>query len=201
MERATNNRGPSHQERGHGTANGFFAIVLGAGAAGRRRDDALAIALPRLSGLGHLRAGDRGHDPGRADARGLVHAAAQRGGDPAALRRLPGHEPRAGPARHQSVLFAQEDFAARAQPERRQAQGQRQARQSDRDRRGRRLARRGLGQGRVRRRRLRDVRKGAKRIGRCATWPRRSPTTPRKSWTSPASLRCSKARTSSRARW
>jgi regulator of protease activity HflC (stomatin/prohibitin superfamily) len=29
MERATNNRGPSHQEREQGTANGFFAIVLG----------------------------------------------------------------------------------------------------------------------------------------------------------------------------
>jgi regulator of protease activity HflC (stomatin/prohibitin superfamily) len=29
MERAMNNRGPSHQERELGTANGFFAIVLG----------------------------------------------------------------------------------------------------------------------------------------------------------------------------
>ena len=56
---------------------------------------------------------------GRADAGRPVHAAAQRGGDPAALRRLPRHEPRAGPARDQSVLHAQEDLAARAQPERR----------------------------------------------------------------------------------
>ena len=30
MERATNNRGPSHQERGIATGNGFFAIVLAA---------------------------------------------------------------------------------------------------------------------------------------------------------------------------
>ena len=98
-----------------------------------------------------------------------LHAAAERSGDPAALRRLPRHDRGRRAARDQPVLHATQDLAARAQPQRRPAEGQRQARQPDRDRRRRRLARRRHREGRVRRRRLRELRQACRAKPRCAT--------------------------------
>ncbi len=71
------------------TANGFVAIVLGLALLAGGALMLLAIADRRLSGVGPVRVGIVVLIAGRADAGRPVHAAAQRGGDPAALRRLP----------------------------------------------------------------------------------------------------------------
>ena len=136
-------------------ARGLRDLAAGSSRRTARRARRLAVRRRRA----HLRR--RG-----LRARRALHAAAQRGGDPAALRRLQGHDARAGAARHEPVLHAKEDLAPRAQPQRRAAQGQRQARQPDRDRRGRRLARRRHGEGVLRRRRLRELREAAGRSRR-----------------------------------
>ena len=159
--------GSVHQERPVTTFNGFAWLAVGlalvawavyviGGAIYRRGKPRCARRVALCRRRAHLR---------RCSVRAgrAVHDAAERGGDPAALRRVPRHDARARPARHEPVLHAQEDLAPRAQPERRAAQGQRQARQSDRDRGRRRLARRRHREGALRRRRLRELREAAGR--------------------------------------
>ena len=201
MDPRMKTQGPAHVEAPIGTANGFLALLVALAllvVGGLMLAQSLVYGGPRwglfVLAILILIVGDP--HPG-----GPVHAAAQRGGDPAALRRLPRHEPRAGPARHQPVLLAQEGLAARPQPERRPAQGQRQARQPDRDRRRGGLARRRHRQGGVRRRRLRELREGAKRGGGAPSGlvVRLRRRDHRR--TTPASRRSSKAPTSSPARW
>ncbi len=197
--------GSIHQEARITTFNGFAGLAVGIAliaVAGlrdlrrhRRRDDvprARRVALRRRRA--HLRR--RGVRAGRP-----LHAAAERGGDPAALRRLSRHDARDGAARDEPVLHAQEDFASRAQPERRAAQGQRQARQPDRDRGRRRLARRRHGQGVFRHRRLRALREaagGGRRAPPRLVVRLRRGRKPRGRGT--ASRRCSRAPTSSSRR-
>ena len=82
---------------------------------------------------------------------------------PAIVRQLPGHDTGGGAARHQPVLYPAQGLAARAQSQRRAAQGQRQARQPDRDRGGRGVARRRHRQGELRCRQLRELRQAAER--------------------------------------
>ena len=55
MERAISTRGPSNQERGIGTANGFIAIVLGLALLAGGGWMVLQSLAARLSGLGQLR--------------------------------------------------------------------------------------------------------------------------------------------------
>ena len=76
-----------------------------------------------------------------------------------------GTERRAGPALDAALEHPQEGERAHAQPQRREAQGQRPARQPDRDRRRRGVARGRHGPGALRRRRLRAVREGPVRVG------------------------------------
>ena len=164
MDRALNTRGPSHEERGIATANGFVAIVFGlalmAGGAW--------ILWRSLAGgfpaWGMFAVGILVLLLARPDTRLPVHAAAQRSRDPAALRRVQGHDPRARACalrirstRARRSRFARAILTAKAQ-------GQRQARQPDRDRGRHRLAGRGHGEGRLRCRRLRALRPDAERI-------------------------------------
>ncbi len=165
MDRTKTIQGPAHQEAPIATANGFIALVVAllllalgglmvarsVGIDGLRWGGfgigllLLVVAVLTLAGLYTLQ-------PNEAAIIQLFGA--YRG-----TSRVPGLRAT------NPVLLAQEDLAARAQPERRPAQGQRQARQPDRDRGGGRLARRRHGEGRVRRRRLREFREGAERGG------------------------------------
>ena len=171
----------THQERPVTTWNGFLALAVGL--------VAIAFALWQLvhavqaAGqygpfgiLGSLAWAVLLFLVGALVLAGHVHAAAQRGGDPAALRQLSRHHAHRRTARLQPVLHATQDLAARAQPQRRATQGQRQARQSDRDR-----CRRGMAGRRHRARRVSmstttRTTSSCRAKPRSATWPRRSPT-------------------------
>ena len=107
-------------------AGAVLSFVLAPGAGG-----GWGIGLRTLLPLG-----------GRLHPRRPVHVAAQRSGDPEALRPLRRHRPHRGPALGQPVLCETQDQPARAQPQHGDAQSQRQARQPDGDRRGRGVARR-----------------------------------------------------------
>ncbi len=96
---------------------------------------------------------------------GPLHAAAEPGGEPAPLRQLPRHRPRARPALGEPVLQQDQGLGPRAQLQQREAEGQRPARQPDRDRRDGRLAGRRHGARELRRRELRGLRADAGRVG------------------------------------
>ena len=96
------------------------------------------------------------------------------------------HRARAGPPLGQPVHAAATGVRPRAQLRDRPAEGQRQRRQPHRDRGHRGVAGHGHGGGALRGRRLRELRAGAVGVGRCATWPCRTPTTPTRRRRGPA---------------
>ena len=151
---------PRTEEIERSTSSGYLWIAIGLGLI------AAGIYLVVRPDRTHRPGGRRRADPrGRLRAAGLVHAAAERGGDPAAVRRVHRHRPHRRAALGQSVLPQAEDQPARAQPDERTAESQRQARQPDRDRGRDRLARAQHRAGGVRRRGLRRVRPGPGRGG------------------------------------
>ena len=197
----------AHQERAIVTWNGFAALAIGlllmavgiwqllrgmpySGAAVDVGPDCRDTHLCRVV---HARP---------VDPRRPVYAAAERGGDPAAVRQLSRQLARSGPARHQSVLQPAQDLAARTQSQRRAAQGQRQARQSDRNRRGRRLARRRHRARPVSTSTTTRITSSCRARPRYGIWPRRSPTTmPTRRPAAAGANAAGERRQSSRAHW
>jgi regulator of protease activity HflC (stomatin/prohibitin superfamily) len=198
MERATNNRGPSHQERERATANGFFAIVLGLAllaGGGMMLWQSLARGYPSWGtfGLGLVvmilgvltLAGLYALQPNEA-------AILQLFGAYQGTSRTPG-------LRATNPFYSRKKISLRA----RNLTGDKL---KVNDKRGNPIEIAAVVVWHVE-----DSAKAAfdvddyemfvecKANRRCATLPLRSPTTPRRSWTSSVNLRCSKARTSSRA--
>ena len=115
MERAMSTRGPSHDERGDRHRQRFCRHCPGVGSSWPAARGCCGSSLTGgFPAWGQFAVGIAGPAAGRADARRPVHAAAQRGRHPAALRRVPAARSRTPGLRATNPFYTRRKISLRA---------------------------------------------------------------------------------------